>query len=93
MAQTLLEAARSGKLKGMAYRTRAGSDGGLITTRLDKAELRGTKSTRLKSENISDDGVISYSPRKIEQAYRAERARLEQAIKDKDLKALDVLLH
>jgi hypothetical protein len=92
MAGTLLQAARNGKLKGMVYRTKTDASGNLVSGRLSRADLKGSDGAKMPGESISDDGVISYSPRRVQRAYRAELKRLRDAIRDNDKEALEVLL-
>lgn len=92
MAGTLLRAAKDGRLKGMVYRTKTDADGNLVSGRLNRSELRGSDGARMKGESISDDGVISYSPTRVQRAYEVELARLREAIRNNDKEALKVLL-
>lgn len=76
-AQRLRDAARQGRLQGVVYWTREQKKGPK-TTRRDAAQLRD----KLGGEQISDSGLIQYAPGKVESAYAAHLAKLQQDEKD-----------
>lgn len=82
-AARLLKAAQEGRLQGAVYRTRE-LVGGEKISRLKAHQLRD----RLVNEAIRPSGLIEYSPRKVEAAYRQRMAELADAAARGDVRNL-----